>query len=146
MGNCICNINNISDEELSWFSLEGMKTKCKVISVYDGDTITVRVSFRGKDFKTKVRLAKIDTPEIRTKNTEEKKAGQDAKKFLDDLISKKYIWIHFQKNDKYGRPLGVLYLTKSDHKSEINSVNDLIVKKHYGYYYDGGKKLPFGNW
>jgi micrococcal nuclease len=46
----------------------------EVVSVYDGDTCTCVVDLGFKTFqRIKVRLVGIDTPEIRTKDLEEKK-------------------------------------------------------------------------
>jgi len=51
----------------------------KVLSVYDGDTITLGSRIIGwaesPIYKWKVRLSAIDTPEIRTNNPKEKEAA-----------------------------------------------------------------------
>lgn len=53
----------------------------KVVSIYDGDTITVEFTI-----KANIRLKDCWAPEIRSKNEEEKRAGLEAKKKLESLI------------------------------------------------------------
>ena len=46
-----------------------------VKDVYDGDTITVAFPFGDKMFSWNCRLTGVDTPEIRTRNKQEKEFG-----------------------------------------------------------------------
>ena len=133
-------------ENTPWFNLDGYQGPCRVIDVYDGDTITIAILFCDKIFKTKCRLAGIDAAEIRTKNLEEKKHGLDGKEYLQTLIANKFIWCRIGKNDKYGRPLGVLYLTEHDFNLKQNNINDDLVAKNFAYSYDGTKKTLFEDW
>ena len=84
-------------------------------SVYDGDTITKMVIDMG--FNTQhinsVRIAFIDTPELRTRNKIEKIKGYQARTMLRLLIGNKPLAIKsFSKKGtgKYGRILGELYI------------------------------------
>ena len=52
------------------FSLSGYKCYCKVLDVYDGDTITLGFIFSKNIYKKRCRLEGIDCAEIRTKNPE----------------------------------------------------------------------------
>ena len=53
--------------------------KAEVLSVYDGDTCTCLVDLGFKTFvRVKIRLIGIDTPEIRTKDLEEKAKGSST--------------------------------------------------------------------
>jgi len=55
----------------------------KIVSVYNGDTITVRAHiWLGQDVETKVRLDGIDTPEINGKCDAEKTLAVKARDFL----------------------------------------------------------------
>ena len=57
--------------------------KAEVLSVYDGDTVTLMIDQGMKHFaRVKVRLIGINTPEIRTKDLEEKERGYQAKDYL----------------------------------------------------------------
>jgi len=81
-----------------------------VTKVYDGDTITVDIDLglgvwlRGQ----KIRLAGIDTPEIRG---EERPEGLEARDVLRDMILDKAITLktYKDKRGKYGRWLGDIH-------------------------------------
>lgn len=58
-----------------------------VVSVYDGDTITVDVVlWPGLTWRGKVRLRGVDTPEIQTKSKAEKKRALLARDFVRERI------------------------------------------------------------
>ena len=58
-----------------------------VVSVYDGDTITVDVVlWPGLTWRGKVRLRGVDTPEIQTKSSAEKKRALLARDFVRERI------------------------------------------------------------
>jgi len=86
--------------------VSGETLKCKVVKIYDGDTITVILPFCGRYFMEKCRIYGIDTPEIKTKNVTEKLNGLSAKEILSSLIENKYVMIKFMGREKYGRHLG----------------------------------------
>ena len=90
-------------------------------SCYDGDTCTTTDG-------EKIRLACIDTPELKGKKAKPVKA-KEAKDFLNDLIAKKEVYINRITTDKYGRTVGELF------KDDIN-VQELIVNKGYGRIYE----------
>ena len=90
-------------------------------SCYDGDTCTTTDG-------EKIRLACIDTPELKGKKAKPVKA-KEAKDFLNDLIAKKEVYINRITTDKYGRTVGELF------KDDIN-VQKLIVNKGYGRIYE----------
>lgn len=145
------NINNTilsqsTNENTKWLSLEGIFCECKVVSVYDADTVTIALQWNNDIYKVKCRLLGIDSAEKRTKNKDEKKVALDATKWLQDLILNKIIWVKCGKWGKYGgRMLGELYLDKKDINND-NSINNLIVQNGFAYYYDGKKKKEFSEW
>lgn len=65
------------------YSQPDLKTilPAKVVSVQDGDTITVEFSFRAN-----IRLKDCWAPETRTKDEEEKKKGLESKEFLKSML------------------------------------------------------------
>ena len=79
-----------------------------MIKVYDGDTITIATKLPYPDsplYRFSVRLLGIDTPEIKTKDKNEKKIAEIArdklkKKILNEIVELKDLGI-----DKYGRVL-----------------------------------------
>ena len=90
-------------------------------SCYDGDTCT---TIDGE----KIRLACIDTPELKGKKAEPI-AAQEARDFLNNLVSNKKVSIRRITNDRYERTVGELF---------INGINvqELIVQKGYGKIYE----------
>jgi micrococcal nuclease len=90
-------------EKLYWY-------KAYVTKVYDGDTITVDIElgFSLKMSNIKIRLAGIDTPEVRG---EEREQGLISRDWLSDKILNKWISLNTIKDSKgkYGRYLGYIY-------------------------------------
>ena len=117
--------------------------KGRVIKVYDGDTITIASRVPGlKDspiYKFSVRLNGIDTPEMRTKNEEEKQVAKMAQKALSDKIMGKMILLKDVKTEKYGRLLAELYLN-NEH------LNKWLLDERYAIAYDGGTKVIPKSW
>ena len=89
-------------------------------SCYDGDTCT---AIDGE----KIRLACIDTPELKGKNSDLEKAIE-ARDFLNKLVADKEILIKRITKDRYGRTVAELF------KGGVN-IQELIVNKGYGKIY-----------
>ena len=87
---------------------------------YDGDTCT---TFKGE----KIRLACIDTPELKGWNADPIPAKK-ARDFVNKLVANEEVSIKRITNDRYGRTVGELF------KNEVN-IQELIVKKGYGVIY-----------
>jgi micrococcal nuclease len=113
----------------------------KVENVVDGDTIDVLIDL-GFDimFKSRVRLAGIDTPESRTRDLAEKALGLESKEHLKKALKDaKSIIIKTEKmnsSEKYGRILGWLYIN-----GETVSVNDMMINDGYAWGYLGDTKV-----
>lgn len=90
----------------------------KVVSVSDGDTITVLHSGR----QEKIRLYGIDTPE---KNQD---YGQQAKQITSTLIAGRKVDIETKAVDRYGRPVGLVTV-------DGQSLNELIVQNGSAWVY-----------
>ena len=84
---------------------------------YDGDTCTTTGG-------EKIRLACIDTPELKGKKANPIPAKL-ARDFLNDLIAKKEVSIRRITKDRYGRTVAELF------KNNIN-IQKLIVDQEYG--------------
>lgn len=121
------------------FSLKGKKCYCKVVKVYDGDTITVNLLLHNKFSQFNIRMFGYDSPELRTKNLVEKEKGFEAQFFLEELLKNKIVFIVCDDFDKYGRLLGNVYVSKKDYKLG-KSVNDLMISSGHGVPYFGGTK------
>ena len=130
MGLCNCIQNYREKKELEtytaynteWLTLRGDYFMCKVIDVYDGDTVTVSFRYHGVPTKKKCRLSGIDTAEIRSQDEKEKKHARIAKDFLERLVLNKVVWIKCGDWDKYGRLLGTFYLER-DSRVSINDAS-----------------------
>jgi endonuclease YncB( thermonuclease family) len=88
---------------------------------YDGDTCT---TLEGE----KIRLACIDTPELKGWNADPIKA-KEARDFVNKLVANEEVSIKRITNDRYGRTVGELF------KNEVN-IQQLIVEKGYGKIYE----------
>ena len=117
-------------------------------SVYDGDTINgvVDLGFNTR-MDIKVRLGRIDTPEIRTKDLEEKERGYAARDKLREIVDmyKDHLLIKTTKRGKYGRWIGELLLIADNHAfdeiykyadegEEYININDILVTEGYAVY------------
>jgi micrococcal nuclease len=78
--------------------------KGKLLRIIDGDTIEAAI-FLGFNIsiKKRIRIAGINTPEVRSKNELEKQKAFAAKKRLEELFVTKDLIIHSKGFDKYGR-------------------------------------------
>ena len=115
--------------------------KAKVISVYDGDTITLMIDQGMKHFaRVKVRMIGINTPEIRTKDLDEKQRGYQAKEYLQRRIEGKDIIVHTVKKGKFGRWLGVIWDYDENLDELGESLNDEMIRVGHAKAYDGGKR------
>lgn len=94
----------------------------RVVGVSDGDTITVLDASRQQ---YKVRLQGIDAPESR------QAFGNVSKRGLSDLVAGQQVDVRYQKEDRYGRLLGVVFVGGQD-------VNLAMVSRglawHYTFY------------
>jgi endonuclease YncB( thermonuclease family) len=116
-----------------------------VISVYDGDTITIACNMHWDKYtayKFNVRLAGIDSPEIRTRDNDQKKVAIIAKKYLESLILNKKIILNDINYDKYGRILANIYLPEN----QDIPISNLLIQKRLAVVYDGGTKNMPMNW
>ncbi len=104
-----------------------------VVSVYDGDTITVDIDLGLKTFVKgeKIRLSRINAPELRGA---ERARGLESRDFLRKLILDKDILLETikDKRGKYGRYLGEIWVLQKGNR--MLNINDLLVKKGFAEY------------
>ena len=154
MGNCCqTSFSDVPQDVLDsvpMYSFEGLTLHCLIYDVYDGDTCTIMYSYpTNLPFsverlqKRRLRLSGIDTPELRTKNQEEKTAGYEAKTYLSKLIKNKIVTIKFEKEEKFGRLMGYIFLNIDGKMGKMINVNQLMIEKGYAKEYHGEKKIPF---
>mgnify|MGYP006076607521 CR=1 FL=1 len=134
----------------SYYQFNNKKFYCKVIDIYDGDTITIAVQLNKKIYKYKVRMYGYDSPEMKPRlNNPDRDAiiiqAKKAKSVISELILNKIVVIHIQPQtwDKYGRLLGTIYskiIPGLTMKSYNLNINEYMIEKGYGYPYYGGTK------
>lgn len=94
----------------------------KVVGISDGDTITI---IDTSNSRYRIRLDRIDAPERR------QPFGEKSKQYLSSLIFGKQVKIEYQKKDRYGRILGVVFC-------DAQEINLVMVQHgmawHYSYY------------
>lgn len=103
--------------------------KAKIIDVYDGDTVTAVIELGFNVTVTeKVRLARIDTPEVRG---EEKADGFISRDRLKERILDKDVIIKTEKDKKgkYGRYIAEIIL-------DDENLNDWLVTEGLAVYRD----------
>jgi len=109
--------------------------KAYVVSVYDGDTCTVNIDLGLHTWihGEKIRLARINAPELRGAEREQ---GILSRDYLRQLILDREIILNTIKDqkEKYGRYLGEIWV-KDDNDVYYN-VNDKMVAEGYAVYYD----------
>ncbi len=154
---CVTSNNNSKDVTLESatinnipkFSLAGIKTRAKIIDVYDGDTVTIAFCFNNSVYQKRCRIQGVDCAEIKTRNNKEKEIGLEAKQFVSDLILNKIVHVEFsEKEDKYGRLLARIFLIENKDNTEAiaEEVSQMLIEKGFGYAYNGEKKKEFSQW
>ena len=112
----------------------------KVISVYDGDTITIETPI---GTAPSLRLVGVDTPEIKGGTRAERNRAIAARDYLRDLILKKSVFIVFEESQTtldgirrgpYCRPLSYIFFRDTDNDKNI-FVNLEIVWQGHGERY-----------
>lgn len=106
-----------------------------IIKVVDGDTVDILIDLGFNIFtKQRIRLSNIDTPEIFTKNLQEKEQGLKAKNFVIEFFNKSKneghnITLMTTVDDKYGRMLGTIF-------SNGQCLNDLLITNKLAVSYN----------
>lgn len=144
------------DCEVPLFSLNGSSHICKVVYIYDGDTVNIVIDFNNKLTKFNCRLLGIDTCEMTSKDATKKQKAVQARNFLinkitneplkdtltkkeiKDMLSKsrKLCYVKCHDFDKYGRLLIDLY----DNDKSLISYNQELINNNLAVSYDGGHK------
>ena len=150
---------NYDNSSTPHFSLNGQKMWGRVVSLYDGDTLTIALNIFSGVYKFSVRMNGIDTCEIKSKNDNNKELAKNARSRLLSLVTGKdltetstwndrrkinnvlnkdiyMVWVECFDFDKYGRLLANIY---SNENSECFS--HILIKEKLAYTYEGNTKL-----
>ena len=114
----------------------GTLTGVRFVKNYDGDTITVDLKGHhplfGDDIS--VRIAGIDTPEIKGKCSQEKELAREAREVVGRILKKAgTIKLKNVRRGKYFRIV-------ADVQAGKQNVADVLIKKGLAVRYDGGTK------
>lgn len=106
-----------------------------VDSVYDGDTCKIFTTIPGTDKYVRIscRVNGYDSPELRTRDENEKRIAVIARDKLRDMIERKNVHIKTSGCDKYGRFL-------VDIKIGGLNISEYMVNSNLGIPYTGGTK------
>lgn len=115
----------------------------KVVKVYDGDTIHMICpllnaldasdSSKFLTARFKVRINNLDTPEIRTKDSIEKKYAYECRNILKERILNRVVELRNVGHDKWGRILADVY-------DDNTNLADWMADQGLGVHYDGGTR------
>lgn len=138
------------------YGLHVSKMPCKVIKVYDADTVTLAFEVpciqpppHTMTSYHSCRIIGIDAPELRTADPEEKAAAQQGANELRELILDEIMLMDAHGLDKYGRPLVDLYKSSHSSKQVIDTLGSQALSQWILQNlpkvvpYEGGKKVPF---
>ena len=120
-----------------------------VVRIVDGDTIRLDIDL-GFDIVLKnqsVRLYKVDTPECRTRDLEEKERGLAAKARLQEILeyNGNQCILKVSGLGKFGRALATVHVTSLSPVSTETGITDINVNKQlieegHAVEYHGGKR------
>ena len=114
------------------------KYKLLLYRLYDGDSIkdaTIDLGFFHRWENRDIRLAGIDTPEIRHKNEKHKEAGKLVTENINMVMTPATVWIQSHEDDtgKYGTIVANVY-------ADDLMINQDLLNKRFAKMYFGGKK------
>lgn len=159
MGCTNSKINKYTYDTTTPFSFNNKNFEVRVIDIYDGDTCTVVFKIMKEYYSFKIRLANIDTSELKSQNEQTKQLAYKARARLFELITGfRLVDINISRKEmrnilnekvykiklvcgnfeKYGRILGTLY---SITNKNSQSFNNILVEEKLAYVYNGGTKL-----
>lgn len=151
---------NYDNNTTPHFSLNGQKLWGRVISLYDGDTLTIALNVFTGVYKFSVRMNGIDTCEMKSKNEKNKELAKSARSCLLSLITGKdisetstwndrrkinnilnkgmyFVWVECLDFDKYGRLLANIY----SYENSIECFSQVLIKEKLAYEYKGHTKM-----
>jgi len=113
------------------YQLHTYKLEVEAYNVYDGDTlkdVVIGLGF-GVYVRKDLRLARIQAPEIRNRNKEEKQKGFESKEYLISLLSNQSdLTVHIVGKGKYGRWIAEIYKSGE-------SVSDIMLDSGFAKVY-----------
>ena len=129
-------------ENTDYMTLENNEYTAKIVYIYDGDTMHVVFKEFGQYFRWNCRISGVDTPELRTKNENEKELGYKVRDVLREKLMNQIVKIRCGEFDKYGRLLIDVYMPNKykNPEKETQMLSEWLIENKYAYAYDGGTK------
>ena len=137
MGCSTSKLNTKTKENTQFLSLNGEKFKAKIVYIYDGDTMHMVFHSYGKYYRWNCRIMGVDTPELRTKDKNEKELGYKVE-IVEENFLNRIVKIHCYDFDKYGRLL--VDIEMQTRKKSDKYGGQWLIHNNYGQSYDGGTK------
>ena len=131
-------LNDLSDAP--FFTLNGQEGLAKIVKVYDADTVHALIEVLGTVYKWKCRIMHVDTPELRTRDENEKRHGYAAKEALSNLILNRIVKVKCFKFDMYGRVLGELTVISENENEADIVIHEWLLQNGYAHAYEGKTK------
>jgi len=119
------------------FDFSGLQCQCLLHRVYDGDSLRACFLYEDKPITVAIRILGIDTPELRSRDPQEKKLAIQARDVARNLLQNRILNVKFFHNDKYGRSLVSITLPNGMDYAQYMITNKL------GVPYTGGTKTQF---
>lgn len=135
-------LQTMTRKNTEFMSLKNKTYDAKIVHIYDGDTMHVVFYEYGQYIKWNCRIMGVDTPEIRTRNIEEKQLGLKVRDILIDQLLNKIVKIHTDDFDKYGRLLIDVEMPLDPQVENQDSImlSEWLISNNYAYPYEGGTK------
>ncbi len=106
----------------------------RVVSVYDGDTLTVDAApWPGLTARTSVRVAGVDTPEIRGRCQREKDLAIRARDFVRATVGAQVQLTNVRLGKYAGRVIADVWV-------DGRKLSDLLIAENLGRPYHGGRR------
>ena len=135
-------LQTMTRENTEFMSLKNKHYDAKIVHIYDGDTMHVVFYEYGQYIKWNCRVMGVDTPEIRTRNLQEKQLGLKVRDLLIERLLNKIVKIHTDEFDKYGRLLIDVEMPLDPQVENQDSImlSEWLIANNYAYPYEGGTK------
>jgi endonuclease YncB( thermonuclease family) len=153
-------------ESCPLFSLYNTRAKCKIVDIYDGDTVDVVILYNNQLYHFKGRLYGYDSPEMKPPKTDPnrdaiKQRANNAKQRLWNLVTgleptnftgqhNRLLTAICGEFDKYGRILLNIFPAEMEISETwnitnmnewfTNTINSQMINEGHGYPYYGGTK------
>lgn len=146
------------DINTPFLSLNGISSKARVVSVYDGDTLTLIIPFRNECFKFNCRMMGIDTCEMKSKLQQNRETAIKArnrvlqllgvpvadlnakltKQKIQSLLAENIYtcWVKCYETEKFGRTLVDVWTSNMQ-----TTIAQILIDEKLAYEYKGDTKL-----